>query len=56
MEKKGKPRGKPPLKWGEPTTLLTVRVPISRKVEVRDMVQKYLNKFKVKTPKKKVQK
>ena len=56
MEKKGKPRGKPPLKWGEPTMTMAFRVPVSRRAEVRKLVNTYLEKFKVKTPKKSAKK
>jgi hypothetical protein len=38
----------PPLKYGETTVNVTLRVPISRKAEVKELVYSYLEKYKIK--------
>ena len=37
----------PKFKYGEPTGNITLRVPLSRKSEVKKMVYAYLDQFKV---------
>lgn len=37
----------PPFKYGEDTVNITLRVPTSKKAEVKEMIYSYLNQFKV---------
>jgi hypothetical protein len=37
----------PPFKYGEDTVNITLRVPASKKAEVKEMIYSYLNQFKV---------
>ena len=37
----------PPFKYGEDTVNITLRVPLSKKAEVKEMIYSYLNQFKV---------
>jgi hypothetical protein len=37
----------PPFKYGEDTVNITLRVPVSKKAEVKEMIYSYLNQFKV---------
>jgi|688.fasta_scaffold86570_9 hypothetical protein len=38
----------PPFKYGEPTCNVTLRVPKSKKAEVKKLVYEYLNQFLIK--------
>ena len=46
MEKENKPIKK--FKFGEPTKLVTVRAPVSKVKEVREVVGKYLEQYVIK--------
>ena len=42
----------PPFAYGETTCNLTVRIPASRKAEVREMIKQYLLQYRVNNAKK----